>query len=155
HSHEVIGRLKPGVTLAQANADLANISHQLEQEMADDNLGHGVHAVTVHEDVTGSAQRALLVLFGAVGFVLLIACANVANLLLSRATTRQREMAIRTALGATRGRLIRQTLTESLLLSGFGGALGLMLATWLIALFSMVTSVNLPRLEQINIDRRV
>jgi putative ABC transport system permease protein len=155
HSHQVIGRLKPGVTLDQTNAELANISHQLEQEMPADNLGHGVHAVTVHEDVTGNSQRALLVLFGAVGFVLLIACANVANLLLSRATARQREMAIRTALGATRWRLIRQTLTESLLLAGFGGAVGLMLASWLVALFSKITSVNLPRLEQINIDRRV
>ena len=155
HSHQVLGRLKAGVTLAQANADLANVSHQLEQEAPADNLGHGVYAVTVHEDVTGNAQRALWILFGAVGFVLLIACANVANLLLSRATARQREMAIRTALGATRWRLIRQTLTESMLLAGFGGALGLILATWLVDLFSKITSVNLPRLEQINIDRRV
>ena len=155
HSHQVMGRLKPGVTIAQAQTELAYISHQLEQEMPDSNTGHNVSVVSVHEDVTGNSERPLLILFGAVGLVLLIACANVANLLLTRASARQKEMAIRTALGATRWRLIRQAFTESMLLAGLGGLLGLLSATWLIALFSKMSSVDLPRLEQVNVDRRV
>jgi putative ABC transport system permease protein len=155
HSHQVIGRLKPGVTLDQAQADVAHVAQQVEQEFADANRGHGVQLVGLHEEVTGRAQLPLLMLFGAVGFVLLIACANVANLLLSRAAVRQKEMAIRTALGASRLRLIRQTLTESLLLALFGGGLGLLSAFWLVTLLSKVTAVSIPRLDKINIDSRV
>jgi putative ABC transport system permease protein len=155
HSYQVMGRLKPGVTLDQAQSDLTHIAQQLEQEFADANRGHGVQLVALHEEITGKAQLPLLTLFAAVGFVLLIACANVANLLLSRAASRQREMAIRTALGAGRWRLIRQTLTESLLLALFGGGLGLLSAVWLVTLLSRITAVSIPRLDTISVDRRV
>jgi putative ABC transport system permease protein len=155
HSHQVVGRLKPGVTLDQAQAEVAHVAAQIEQEFADANRGHGVQLVGLHQEVTGEAQLPLLTLFGAVGFVLLIACANVANLLLSRAASRQREMAIRTALGAGRWRLIRQTLTESLLLGILGGGLGLLSAFWLVTLLSKITAVNIPRLDTISVDGRV
>ena len=155
HSHEVIARLKPGVTLDQAQADLALVSNQIEQEMVQANKGHLVQAIPIHKDVTGDSRLALFTLFGAVGFVLLIACANVANLLLTRAAIRQKEMAIRTALGAGRWRLIRQTLTESLLLSVLGGGLGLLSAFWIVDLIRRTTVINLPRLDQVRLDDRV
>ena len=155
HSHQVLARLKQGVSFQQAQADVAQVSKQLEQEFAQANAGHSVQVVPLHQDITSNAQLALFTLLGAVGFVLLIACANVANLLLTRAASRQREMAIRTALGAGRWRLVRQTLIESLLLSLIGGGLGLLTTFWLVDAFSKITAVNLPRLNQVNIDTRV
>jgi putative ABC transport system permease protein len=155
HSYQVMGRLKPGTTLDQAQADLSLVSSRLEQELVQANKGHLVHALPIHADVTGDSSLALLTLFGAVGFVLLIACANVANLLLTRAAIRQKEMAIRTALGAGRWRLVRQTLTESLLLAALGGGFGLLSAFWIVDLIKKTTSINLPRLDQVRLDNRV
>lgn len=155
HGHQVIGRLKPGVTLGQAQVELAGIAHQLEQQYPNNNVGHEVQVVSLHENTVGDVRRALLVLFVAVGFVLLIACANVANLLLTRTATRQKEIAIRTALGAPRLRLIRQLLTESCLLAAMGGGAGLLLALWIIDLLPKIETVNIPRLEQVKVDGTV
>jgi len=155
HSNNVIARLKPNVTLEQAQSELAMVAERLEQQYPNNNVGHGVHIDSLHEAMVGSTRLALLVLFGAVGFVLLIACANVANLLLTRAAGRQKEIAIRTALGAGRGRLVRQMLTESCLLAVIGGGVGVLLALWIIDLLPKIKAVNIPRMDQIGIDGRV
>jgi len=154
HSSLVIGRIKPGVDIEQAQAEMSRVAHQLEQQYPNSNVGHAAYVISLHEQMVGRVQRALWVLFGAVGFVLLIACANVANLLLTRAAGRQKEIAIRAALGAERGRLIRQLLTESLLLAGAGGGAGLLMALWITDLFRKIKAVNIPRLEQVSIDGR-
>ncbi len=155
HSSLVIGCLKQGVGIEQAQAEMTRVAHQLEQQYPNNNVGHGAYVVPLHEVYVGNVQRALWVLFGAVGFVLLIACANVANLLLARAAGRQKEIAIRAALGASRGRLIRQLLTESLLLAGMGAAAGLLMALWITDIFHKIKALNIPRLEQVSIDGRV
>ena len=151
----VIGRLKPGVTIEQAKADLDLLSKQIEQQSPESNTNIIFNAVSMHEKITREYRPALLIMLGAVGLVLLIACANVANLLLARAASRQKEIAIRMALGASRGRIAGQLLTESLVLSLVGGAFGLLLASWGTDLLVAYGPANVPRLQNVGLDRYV
>ncbi len=148
----VVARLKPGVPVQQAQAELTGIAKQLEQANPKFNAGWSVNVVPIHEQVVGEIRPILVVLLAAVAFVLLIACANVANLLLSRAAARQKELALRAALGAGRMRLIRQMLTESVLLGLMGGVLGVLLAYWGVQLLIAFGPDNIPRLNEIRID---
>ncbi len=148
----VVARLKQGVPVAQAQAELHTINQRLAQTYVETNSGWTVHVINLQERMVGSMRKSLLVLLGAVAFVLLIACANVANLLLARATGRQKEIALRAALGASRFRVIRQLLTESLLLSVIGGTLGLMISIWLTRLLISLSPPNTPRFDEIKPD---
>jgi len=150
-----IARLKPGVTVEQAREDMEIVATNLEKQYPNSNTGNRITLTPALESVVRTIKPMLYVLLGAVGFVLLIACANVANLLLARATTRQKEIAIRTALGASRGRIVRQLLTESILLSTAGGALGLLLASWGVDLIVAISPNSIPRSREIGLDNRV
>jgi putative ABC transport system permease protein len=154
HFLDVVARLKPGVTLEQAQAEMDAIAGRLEQEYPV-NTGHGVNLFHLFDETVGNIRPALIVLLAAVGFVLLIACANVASLLLSRAAARRKEMAIRAALGASRMRLIRLMLAESLLLAAAGGAAGLLVAVWGVDGLIAISPADTPRLDEIRIDSRV
>ena len=154
HNYNAVGRLRDGVTAAQANAEISAIArriHDTSSEQGDYLLADGV-AVPLQDSITGSARPALLVLLGAVGFLLLVGCANVANLLLAQASARDRELAIRSALGAARGRLIRQFLTEAFLLSLLSGGLGVLGALAGVDALVAMAPENLPRLESITIN---
>jgi putative ABC transport system permease protein len=155
HYMNVIARLKPGVSKQQAQAEMTSISARLEQQYPDRNLHRSSGVEPTLEALVSDIRPALLILLGAVGCVLLIACANVANLLLARAMVRHKEMAIRSALGASRMRVVRQLLTESVLLSLTGGALGLVLAVWWSDLLVALGKENIPRALQVGLDWRV
>ncbi len=155
HFISVIGRLKPGVTLSQAQSDIAGIARRAEQDYPKSNGGLGSNVVPLHSQVVGDVRAMLFILLGAVGFVLLIACTNVANLMLARASQRDREIAIRTAVGASRFRLIRQLLTESLLLSIVGGLAGLVVSIWAVDLFVKLSPGDIPRLNEASVDLRL
>jgi predicted permease len=154
-SSHAVGRLKPGVTLAQAQADMDDVAHSLALAYPEADKDVGINLVSMKQDIVGNVQPLLLVLLAAVGFLLLIACANVANLLLARAVGRSREFAIRSALGASHIRVIRQLLTESILLSGLGGALGLLLAFWGTKTVLNTLPGALPRSAEVSLDSRV
>ncbi|HYL34275.1 MAG TPA: ABC transporter permease [Bryobacteraceae bacterium] len=152
---KVIARLKPGITLDRAQQEMRGIARVLEREYADSNAGYSVDLRRLDEQLIGNIRPTLWTLLAAVGCVLLISCANVALLLLARAAAREREMAVRTALGANSTRLLRQLLTESVLLAGMGGIFGLALASLAVASLSKLASASIPRANEISIDWRV
>ena len=154
-SAHAVGRLKPGITLPQARADMDSIAENLAAAYPEADKAVGITLVSMKEDIVGNIQPFLIVLLAAVGFLLLIACANVANLLLARSMGRSHEFAIRAALGASYGRVIRQLLTESVLLAGFGGALGLLLALWGTKAVLGTLPGALPRANEVSLDSRV
>ncbi|HEU5219415.1 MAG TPA: ABC transporter permease, partial [Gemmatimonadales bacterium] len=147
-----LGRLKPGVTLAQAGDDLHFIALKLQKEYSQDNYGWDTEVVPLRDVLVGNLRGPLLVFLGAVGFVLLIVCANVANLMLTRGAGRQREIAVRVAIGAGRGRLVRQLVTESLLLAAFGGVVGLALAAYGVRLFTLAVPDGMPGYIALRLD---
>ena len=155
HSVFAFARLKDGVSIDAARADLGSVAAMLAKELPDDNTGHGVDVVSLRDDVVDGVERPILVAAGAVGFVLLIACANVAHLLLTRGAARRKELAIRSALGASRVRLVRYLLLESLVLSIAGGIAGALLAAWIVDLLPSITAVDVPRIGETAMNARV
>ena len=154
-SWSAIGRLNPGVDLKQAQSRISAIDAKLANQFPDTNKGWDTTVWILHERLVKEVKPSLLALLGAVGFVLLIACANVANLLLARSAARQKEIAVRAAMGASRGRVVRQMLTESILLATIGGIFGLLLSIWLTDLLISIIPEGAPRLDQVGIDYRV
>ena len=155
HDRLAIGRLKRGVALEQARTEMSSIAAQLEREHPDTNGKIGADVVPLQADLTGNIREVLIALLGAVGFVLLIACANVANLLLARGVARRQEIALRAAMGATRARIVKQLLTESLLLAGIGGVAGLVLAYAAVAALRRIETLQIPRLGDVSVDPAV
>ena len=155
HFLRPLGRLKPGVTMAQAQSDTDGIATQLEKQYPNSNTGWSLRLEGLRDRLIGSSKTSLFILFGAVGFVLLIACANVANLLLVRAAGRQKEIALRTALGASRFRIVRQLMTESLLLAIIGGTIGALIAAWGIDLLVLLSGNTIPPTATVRIDATV
>ena len=155
HTVRVTGRLKPGVSIEQAAAELSAVAARLATQYPASNTGVAAMTRSFLDDYIGDARRSLLVIFVAVALMLLIACANVANLMLARATTRRKEIGLRLALGASRWRIARQLMTESLILALIGGAFGVLLATWGVNLLSKLNIGELSRMDEVNIDARV
>jgi predicted permease len=155
HWLQVTGRLKPGVSIAQAKAELAAIAARFARDFPAENEGWQIQMMPLQELIVGDVKSPLLVLLGAVGLVLLIACANIANLLLTRATSRAREIAVRTTLGAGRARIVRQLLSETAVLGVLGGAAGIALAYWGVQVLSSLLPPNLPRVNAIRVDQTV
>ena len=154
HYLYVVARLKPGVTVPQAQAEMSGVASEVEKEFPV-NKGIGAKVMPVREQLVGDVRQALLILLGAVGFVLLIACANLANLMLARATTREQEFAVRAALGASRSRLVRQLLTESLLIAAAGGLGGILLAIWGMGFLESLMPSSLPKFRPIGVNTPV
>ena len=155
HGLDAIARLKDGVTFAQAQNEMNNIAARIEQQNPVTNEGLGVSVKSLHENLSGNYRDALLILLGVVGCVLLVACVNVANLMLARATARQKEFALRAALGASRWRIMRQLMLESLLLAVVGGVLGFVLSIWALRLLLTAIPIDLPFWMNFSIDLRV
>ena len=150
-----LGRLKTGVTVERAQTDMSRIARQLESDYPDFDTGWGATVVPLMEQVVGGSRRTILIVLGAVSLVLLIACANVANLMLARAASRERELAVRAALGAPRWRLVRQALVESVMLAFAGGAAGALLASWGVHLLVRAAPPEVPRIADIRLDLTV
>ena len=155
HYLVAIGRLKAGVTIENANTEMKKISADLSRAYPDSNDGWTTKVINLHDDIISDVRQSLYILLGAVGFVLLIACANVANLLLARGTDRNKEIAVRTAMGASRGRIMRQLLTESIILAVAGGLLGIILAYVALSTFVSMAPPSLPRVQETVMDRTV